>query len=255
MKKTLHLLIILFVFHSNLYSQIEIGYGFDISGKAINNYYDPLLYNNEKPITILHSDPTFEYGFYISKEEKIENGLIRWSKNKLAFKKNSEEKKINLNLKDIKTIVIGLDSFFVADRFNVNGGKNTVKKRTLLKHLFMFENKAYASFSSEGFTSFYYKKKSDELWNKFSGSKKEFIQQISDEFGHLPEVRKKINLKKYKKKDLESTINTYKYYASMKSGTPIYFDKYWNETYSAKKSHYKAIVESKSDSLYKVIYY
>ncbi len=240
-----------------LFSQQNIGYSIDASNKNIDGTYDRILYEAEKQVSLIHSDPTYEIGYYYTLDSKKKEGFLLYSKGKLRFKENIEDSKYQkLKIKEIQSAVIGLDSFFVCNAHTVHFSSNSVRKDPLLmKYMYSYKDNHFSSIIIEGVLKYYVKNKENEYWIKVNGSNSRFQEFALKYFGNVSVIEQKIKSKEYKLKDKETVLYIHKYNSAAEEKTPIYYDKYWNETFSKKKATYKAMVEKANDTLWTFNYY
>ncbi|RLD59903.1 MAG: hypothetical protein DRJ05_05685, partial [Bacteroidetes bacterium] len=106
------------------YPQVPVGLKFDINGKPFNGYFDPFTYAPEKELRIVHNSDSYEVGYYYDHGAKI-HGQIMFENKKIWFKKNKDDIKDKITPDEIKSFVIGVDSFFVIKNFQYNGKLKT----------------------------------------------------------------------------------------------------------------------------------
>lgn len=260
MKKTIILLSFLMAIKC-VNAQIPIGTKYDLSGTPFNGYFDSKIYNPEKKITKIHNSSSYEIGHIFNKSGEKISGQIMLNNKAVWFKGGGKEYKGKLKPEEIKTFIIGVDSFFTISKYNF---KNKLKnKPTYVQYVSKFENYTVAKYyhlgkseagSQQLIGNYLIKSPESDIWENFTKTKN-FKEKALKYFGNIPYLKKKISSGKYVSKDMLSIIKIAEYNEKYKNKTPIFYDKYWQETRNSKGAEYKAIITNKVDSIWTFEYY
>src|SRR5690554_5769227 len=98
-------------------AQIPVGVKYDVNGIPLNGHFDPIIYSPDKKISRVHNSDSYENGYYYDSLGSKIAGLIKFENDNILFKKKEEDSRIKIKPDEIKYFVIGVDSFFVVDKF------------------------------------------------------------------------------------------------------------------------------------------
>ncbi|MGB0882805.1 MAG: hypothetical protein ACPGSO_07600 [Vicingaceae bacterium] len=243
------------ILNTSLFSQTEVGNRFDLSGEPFDNIFNPFLYNQDNSIIAAYVKPSFEKGYYYNELGKRINGYILFNKNIVHFKQNLEDKK-KLKLKPtiIKSLIIGVDSFFSATNFSY---RNLKKSDSFVRFITNINGFDYAVYTTSNGTNeeYIFKRKKDEEWENFYGGKNKFIEKSLKHFGNIPHLKKNIINKNYRYDDTYTLIKTAQYHNHFLQKKQILFDAYWKESYNISRKKYVAKIEDQKDSTWTVSYF
>lgn len=264
MKKSI-LFFVLFITYNLSFAQTPIGVKFDINGMSLNGYYDPLIYSPEKKISKIHFSDSYEKGYYYDSLGTKIDGLIKFEDDKIFYKKKDEDSRTKIKSDVIKRFVIGVDSFFVVDKFYY---KDKLKEKpefvqyiaefngyTFVKH-YHFTSGLALQFGPDSpiVETFLVKHKDSIIWDNFPDNK-HFKEKALKYFSYIPYLKEKIITEKYKSKDMLSVIKMAEYLEKYNNSKSIYYDKYWQEIRDKRKAAYEVKIVNKKDSIWTLDYY
>ena len=261
------ILSILGLISSRTYAQINIGTHYDINGILINGDVNSLLYSPEKELFKNYTIDGFELGCYYDKEGVKHEGVISYGDKKISYKKSIEDKKslITLRANEVKSVRIGIDSFFVTNNFKVEKKLLGVfkKKQAFVQYITSFDSLIFAKhynlapLDSKVVTHLTYlvKRAGDDTWDSFPIAQGAFKKKALAYFGHIPYLANKINDGDVSQDDILSFIKASEYESLYKNGEYLGFDEYWNETRNENEEYYKAKISSRKDSIWTIDYY
>lgn len=255
------LLLALLVLASNSFSQQQVGQHYDINGQAIHGYLDPLSYAPEKKLSKVHYSDSYEMGhYYDSTGNKVE-GFIKFENKKIYFKENMSPGRKKLTPDLVKNFVIGVDSFFVVSNYYWRGKLKT--KPQFVQFITEFDGNTYAKlyqfkssfefdlFDNSGILEiFLIKEKGKMIWDEFPRNRDRFKSKALQYFGHIPYLKKKIQVDRYKFENTISLIKYAEYRSKAKNSQPVFFDEFWTETYRKEKAKYHANINQQNDSIW-----
>ncbi len=252
------------LFVNYAYAQTPVGSHYDINGQAINGYFDPLSYAPEKRLIKIMFPNSYEHGCYYDSIGNKKEGLIQFENQKLYFKKENSSDSTIFTPYEVKSFVIGIDSFFVARHFYLNG--LLYKKPEYVQYICDYEGNTYAKYYKFSISPFqqsgksaikeYYmvKEKGKMILDYFPNGKK-FREKALKYFGHLPCIKSQIVARKYKGKDMLSIIKHANYNTKYEKSESIFFDAYWQEIRYEKNAKYHANITNRQDSIWTFDYY
>lgn len=258
-KKLKPIIFILFILTSYcLQSQtVHMGLKTDIDGQDFNDYYTPFTYKSKNHLTVRLNDK-YEYGHYCSLDGKLHDGYLSLNEDKIKVKESRDTNfPKSFKAKELVYIKIGIDSFTSSSNYFYK--KRISKKPRFIQYLGKGNGYVYGKFfdiSKKKISEYYVVRleKEGSVWQNFY-DKKKFNLRCLKYFGHLPEVKKKIEKEKLTIDDIPNIIQMSIYYEKLQYKTPLYFDDYWQELPSKEKKRYKAFVTKKTDSIYTIEYY
>lgn len=246
-------------------AQIPIGVKYDINGIPLNGYFDPIIYSPDKKISKVHNSDSYEVGYYYDSLGNKIDGLIKFENDKIYFMKKEEDSRIKIKPNEIRHFVIGVDSFFVIDKFHF---KNRIKEKPeFVQYITEFNDHTYAKhyhFTSE--ISQYYvmqppiietfmvKHNDSLIWDNFP-DKNTFKERALKYFNHIPYLKDKIISGEYHSENMLSVIKMAEYFDKYNKSKAIFYDKYWQEVRGSDKATYTAIISDKVDSIWTFEYY
>jgi len=230
-------------------AQTLVGINFDINGMSFNGYYDQINYSPQKRITKKHETNSYEKGHYYDLSGKKNQGFIKFENNKIYFKTDMSDTRIKVS--EAAQFVIGVDSFFVADKFQIN--KRIKKKPVFLQFISEFNGHTFAKKYHNQTTVFMVKSNNDEAWIPFEGNQK-FKEKAHSFFGHISYLKEKINEGVYTSSHLISMIKMADYQNRYNLKKPIYYDKYWQEVHLKNQACYTAKITNQVDSIWTMEY-
>lgn len=288
MKKiSLITLLTFFSFTSGI-AQIPVGYYYDINGDLIEGYLDQLEYNPTKRLQVTYNAYSFEPGYYYDLNGKKTEGFVNFKNKKPEFKKTKSDEAVKLDPTSIKGIVIGKDSFFVTQNFQVEESETSSwlrKKPELMQFLAGFGGYTFArhfDFLSKGdmfatallggsdasathhsydalrthySETFHVKKNTSDVWTLFPEESEGFKKVALKCFGHIPHLRNKIEDYSLGLTDMMALIKTAEYHHKFEKKEKVYFDEYWQETRDKESSTFQANIVNKEDSIWSLEYY
>ena len=260
---TILLALLLLVKYSN--SQTPVGLHYDINGKAMNGFFDPLTYSPKNKLSKVHYSASYEVGHYYNANGKKIEGLIKFENKKIFFKEKGSYRRTKLTPDLVKNFVIGVDSFFVVSNYYLRGKLQT--KPQFVQYITEFEGKKFAKHYHFNSTfalqlpdsksikeTFMIKEKDKMLWDNFPDNRK-FEEKALQYFGHLPYIKKQILSGKIKAESMISAIKYAEYEYKHKNSEPILYDQYWQETRNINNAIYHANITNIQDSIWTIDYY
>jgi hypothetical protein len=267
MKKTLVSSLIFASFFS--YAQLSVGYLHDLDKLPVHGTINPREYNPENLLVLVHRSDAFEKGTVYYSDGRVEDGLIKYENKKIWYKPSEYDNQDKLKPDEIRALTIGIDSFFVANYFNIEQEAITrqITEPQFMQYLTAFDGLTFAKhyhFSS-GIAQTYtmtspivetYQVSEDggETWLSFPKQKMQFKTMALKYFGHVPYLTRKIQNESIESDDILTLINSSEYYYKYQNNELIYFDKYWNPISEAEESTYTAAVKSLEDSIWTISY-
>jgi hypothetical protein len=264
MRKTIIFLTFLLTVNC-LSAQITIGVKYDINGMPLNGYFDPIIYSPDKKISKVHNSDSYEKGYYYDSLGSKIVGLIKFENDKIFFKKNEEDFRIKIRPDEIRNFVIGVDSFFVVDKFYF---QNSIKENPeFVQYVTDFDGYTYAKHYH--FTSgmaqqyamqppiietFLVKHNDSLIWDNFP-NRSTFKERALKYFSHIPYLKHKISSGEYDSEDMLSVIKMAEYFDKYINSKPIYYDRYWQEVIDIDKAVFTAKITNKVDSIWTFEYY
>lgn len=250
-------------------AQLNIGYFHDLDKLPIHGTINTREYSPENLLVLIHRSDAFEKGTVYYSDGNIEEGLIKYENKKIWYKPTKAAEKDKLKPEEVLALTIGVDSFFVANHFNVEQLAVTrpITEPQFMQYLTAFNGLTFAKhyhFSS-GMAQSYtmasavietYQVSEDEgkTWTSFPKRGKMFEEVALKYFSHIPYLKRKIEEGSLDHEDMMTLIKSAEYYDTFKNGRYIYFDRYWNQIYSAKESAYSAEIKSLRDSIWTISY-
>lgn len=254
--KTIFLSITLWMFVGMAFSQVPVGYRFDVNGIPFNGYYDVMTYAPEKKLTEKHMSDSYEVGYYYDASGNKVSGNIKFQGKKIFFKQGKEEFRDKIKPEEVKTFVIGVDSFFTISKYYLQNNLKT--EPVYVQFIAAFDNAVFAkhySFPGNGVVSTYLiKTANSDAWENFPDNKT-FKQKALKYFGHISYLKDKIESGKYKSDDMLAIIKMADYLRKYEDKREIWYDQYWEETSANDKVVYRANIVAKEDSIWTFDYY
>lgn len=254
--KTIFLFITLWMFVGMAFSQVPVGYRFDVNGIPFNGYYDAMTYAPEKQLTEKHMSDSYEVGYYYDASGNKVSGSIKFQGKKIFFKQGKEEFRDKIKPEEVKTFVIGVDSFFTISKYYLQNNLKT--EPVYVQFIAAFDNAVFAkhySFPGNGVVSTYLIKTiNSDAWENFPDNKT-FKQKALKYFGHIPYLTDKIESGKYKSDDMLAIIKMADYLRRYEDKREIWYDQYWEETRADNKVAYRTNIIAKEDSIWTFDYY
>ena len=236
-------------------AQIPVGVKYDINGMPLNGYLDQIIYSPKKKISNVHYSGYYESGYYYDSLGTKIKGLIEFKGNFIFFKKKEEDKGIMIKSGEIRSFVIGIDSFFVVDKFRY---KNRIKEKPdFVQYITEFNGYTFAKhyhFGSFNNKTFLVKHRDSMIWDNFPDNWK-FKERALKYFSYIPYIKNKISSGEYDSEDMLSIIKMAEYLDKYNKSEPIFYDKYWQETRASDKAVYSAKISNKVDSIWTFEYY
>lgn len=254
--KTIFLFTVLVMFVGMAFSQVPVGYRFDVNGIPFNGYFDAMTYAPEKQLTEKHLSDSYEVGYYYDASGNKVSGNIKFQGKKIFFKQEKEELRDKIKPDEVKTFVIGVDSFFTISKYYQ---RNTLKNELVyVQFIATFDDAVFAKLynfqSGIPVAAYLVKTKSSDVWEDFPDNKT-FKERALKHFGHIPYLREKIESGKYKSGDMLAVIKMAEYLRKYEDKKEIWYDQYWEETRADNKVVYRANIIAKEDSIWTFDYY
>lgn len=253
---TLGLVLFSFICQSQ---SIKMGLKTDIDGQDFNDYYSPFTYQSKSHLTIrLTDNDKYEHGQYCTLDGKLHQGYLLLDEDNIKVKESRETNfPKSFKAQELIYIKIGIDSFTSSSNYYYK--KKLSSKPRFIQYLGKSKGYVYGRFfniSTNKISTYYVVRDSSEksVWINFY-DKKKFNRRCLKYFGHLPQIKKKIEAESLTIKDIPNIIQMSIYNDKLIHKTPIFFDPYWQELPSKEKSSYKAFVTNKTDSIYTIEYY
>lgn len=267
-----------FVAVINGYSQnINVGLRTDASGRSFNDIYTPFSYQTTNQINIKFGDnysENFIEGVITKVDGTARSGFIKIDDNNIYFRdsikfmrytpdEHSPTTKAsslpeNISAKEFAYLTTKIDSFISSSNFIKK--KKLSKRSTLIQYLGTSNGYVFGRYFKITFNDFQEQvflvkeNKAGAIWRNLY-IKKETISTYLKYFGHVPNLKQKIESKSISKKDLPSFIQEAIIYNHHKEQSPIIFDQYWHKLASKQNGKSKAFVTDVKDSIYTLDYY
>ncbi len=243
-------------------AQTPIGVKHDLNGMPFNGYFDPILYSPDKKITEVHNSDSYEIGYYFDEKGKKISGMIKFQDNKIWFKKGEKEFRNTIKPEEVKSFVIGVDSFFTVSKYYY---KNTLKMKpvyvqyvssfgdyTIAKH-YHFREQRFGN-QSPIVETYLIKPYNSDVWENFPDNKS-FKEKALKYFSHIPYLKAKISSEEYESDDMLSVIKMAEYLDKYNNAQAIFYDEYWQEVRNSEMYTYKALITNKKDSTWTFEYF
>lgn len=263
-------LTILFIFLGFiLHAQLKVGYLYDLDKLPIHGIINPREYSPENLLTLTHRSDAFEKGVVYFKNGSIDDGWIKYQNKKIWFKPKKTEKDDKLKPNEVISLTIGVDSFFVANYFNVELRTTSISitEPQFMQFISSFGGYTFAKhyhFSSAIAQNYAmtspivetYQVSDDggKTWESFPRRKKLFKEMALIYFSHIPYIQRKLIEESLGFNDILTLIKTAQYYDKYVSNKKIHFDKFWNEIPNSNKAVYSSEVKSLKDSIWTISY-
>lgn len=240
------------IFAGNIaFSQVEVGYQFDVNGQPFHGYYDFFTYMPDKTLSTTYVSNAYEIGFIYDSLGNKTKGLLHFDKGVIYFKSSNEAKKIKYDPGKINAFVMGVDSFFIASNFESN--YNYDEGNEFIQYISEFDGLVFAvqyEYASNIAETYIVKSKENDKWEYLPNRNlnKKNREILLKYFGHIPELTDKINDKSNTGEDIMLLIRTAEYNAKRKNADLIYFDKYWSEISKSQNAKYYARITNIVDS-------
>lgn len=233
-------------------AQFPVGHYMDSQGMPIVGYFDPLEYENGNGLSEHVDLDKFRRGYYYDRNHKKKHGWIYQRPSRILYKESEESLKVQkIMARNAPAVVIGTDSFFVENRFQIQRGSNEesyLSNPQYLQYITSFDSTDFVQFRFEigNASSHYYlsRRKGDAMWNELPKTKNdqlERLQMIALVMVKVPNFGDKNLDQKEQLKLMEALFKS-------KSNEPLYYDQYWNEINDPNKAFYNAYVSTDSSS-------
>lgn len=244
-----------------LKAQVPVGLKYDCNGQAFNGYFDLINYVPNEKVSEIHNSDSYEAGYYFDSLGNEIPGLIKFQDKKIWFKKDDLEFGDKIKPAQVKSLVIGVDSFFMIDKYFY---QNTLKKKPVyVQHIAQVNGNEYAKHyhfrsmvmqGQEPIVETYLVKDIDkDIWENLTNRN---LKGLANKyFNHIPYLKEKIATREYTSDDVLSIIKMTDYYEKYKKQQPIFYDKYWQETKNYKIAAFKAVITNKVDSIWTFDYF
>ena len=231
-------------------AQDFIGHYRDLDAKPLHGYYDKLDYEPNNVISFTHNSDSFEKGKVYYKSGKTEETLIKYQDNKI--KVENGDKVITLKPDEILGVTIGIDSFFVAKNFEVQGslGLVTTPAPEFMQYVATVNGVLFAkhyNFVNMGNNpvqvSYHFKKGGATKWTRFPKKKKKFVLLANELFQSAPHIHKLLLSGSLDQTDVMMLIKSTEYHEKFLHKDTIFYDQNWQETQSDVAHYYANIIE------------
>ncbi|WP_044211732.1 hypothetical protein [Flammeovirga sp. OC4] len=248
---------ILCLLYTNLNAQDKLGLVFNPESKqnTIHGYSDPI---SQRPnVNIEKNMRGYIPGRYYDKNGNVVRTVINFyhpSNSFSAYVKKEVYK--DLNEENSNSIVIGLDSFFIAQNIRIKDRKEF--KKSYVQYITEFDDMTFAKMyvGTEAYELFLVKKTSHLAWEVLNPDKKNGLQVFKKYFSNYPPILKAISGLSYiksefrgdeykivkQRKEQEQKIQAIIEYAKAihykNHDLKKYYDKYVNETKSINTAKY-----------------
>ena len=138
---------LLFLLPWLVFSQDFIGHQVDLDGNIIHNYLDEFDYRPSKNGVIAEVNyNSYNLGYYFDKNRIKQEGLILIGKNWIKFRKTKSSIPERIKFKNLSSVVIGEDSFYVTSKIYVEKPLSSVYKenKQIVLHLGTIDGYDYA---------------------------------------------------------------------------------------------------------------
>lgn len=246
--------VLLFLIYTGYSQSISMGVRTDLDGQNFDYYYSPFTYVSKSSLNINYNEK-YEEGYYKESNGGVVKGFIKLDNDKIYYKTKPTDFQKKIRAREIEYVKIGIDSFFTATNFYY---KNKLQKKPeFLQYITQIEGNTFARhfrIKSSIVEKHILVKTKNEPWLNFY-DEDDFKNKATKYFGHIPQLKLKIESEKYTVKNLLSMLKTAEYYEKHKNNKIIYFDTYWEELNTAKNANYSAKISNIKDSILTLQYF
>lgn len=241
-------------FTSNVNAQIPVGYYFDVDGNSIDGYFDQMDYQPENEISHNYNSDSYEKGYYLDRSGYKSEGFLKFHSKRIWYKARLSGDEFKLKPEEVLGMVIGRDSFFVANEFKINKLIGQISKEDkFVRHLASFSDyhfAVYYDFANQGIAPNYLVKKGEGPWQTASDFEQDLEVFVLEHFGHIPYIKKKVEKNDIEQKDLPMMVSMLEYYHHFESQQPLFYDQWWNRVQTQDRAYYTVkVVSIKGETL------
>ncbi|MBD0404411.1 hypothetical protein [Flammeovirga sp. EKP202] len=180
--------ILLFLLSFSSKAQVEVGLQFDTGGNPIHGYFDPLSFSST--VSVSKSLGRYIPGKVYDIEGNQSQYLMSYYDTKL-YKKSAQGFIGKLDPKRYTSLMIGQDSFFVAQNIHFRG--KLKKRKTYVQFVAEFDSTVFAKIYTFGIGGLIYqtyiaKKYEDEIWEEIHPKKKSIDLMVDHFFSKYDNV-------------------------------------------------------------------
>lgn len=266
--KRLSQLLLLLLFSQLALAQDQIGLHYDADGMPIYDYYDALTYTPETQLSIVYNSDDYEKGAYYDNSGKKHVGFIKFENKKIFFKENIyAREKTKILPTEASSVLVGIDSFFVASNFYVEQklGESLRREPEFMQHITTFNGYTFArhsnfssgivqSFGASALFDTYQVKKGNGNWVSFPRKRKAFAEAALEYFSDVPYLKERIESYGLSYDDMMTLIKVKEYHYKTGTENTVHFGKYWQEVQAHDKFNYAMKLLENKDSIYTVEY-
>lgn len=249
---------------SDVLAQIPVGHKFDINGIPFNGFYDRLSYSPKNKLSISLKSGDFEPGHYYDLKNNKVRGYIKYENDKIWYKKTRSELKTMIKPEDLKSLVLGADSFFVISNFyfkrRLKDKPEFVQFLTEINGVTFVQHYHFSSAAGQQYggrapiiKSVLARNENDSVWDNFF--KEKFKLNVEKYLVIPEEITKNIESQKSKSSDMPAIIKAAEYLKKYKSKESIYFNKFLQETNVEEKDGYSAVIVDIKEGHWVLDYY
>ncbi|MBW3544887.1 MAG: energy transducer TonB, partial [Bacteroidetes bacterium] len=234
----------------------------DLDGQILENYIDQdyfskhtILVVHNSPITSLRTSRTYTAGaYYLHDGIKKKGEILYGSKNlnTISYKAFNKDKKVNIDLKEIKAFKTGTDSFVVASNFTFYGQSRFISRMPYarpLKHLATTERFSFFEYQSigKGILSYLIYNNSSQEFIALPHTNKLIPEKLPDLFQDYPELLAILKQKETLPDHIGYLIRFIEYTDAAKTKKHIGYTASWKITREVNKQKYFAKVSQHID--------
>lgn len=269
--KTVLSFLFLYLLINLCHAQNPVGYFYDVDNTPIDGFIDDIAYSPKTSLILTHNSVSFEYGSYYTLSGEKVDGMIKFENKKFWYKPDKASVKEKIRPVEVQSILVGIDSFFITQNFNVERPVSGAALRTkpepvqfiakvgnyiFAKHYNFSSGMSQSYAGTASIIETYLVKKIEEnKWTSFPKRADAFKKVATKYFSHIPYLLAQIEDEELDENDMMTLIKTSEYFDKFNNKEVIKLDRYWQETNKQEHTKFTAKIISVEDSVWTLDYY